>query len=87
MMATLCSQNMQLPSQSLQYRCVLMGCISFIRLQPKLHTLSTHTLPITCIVTLWSKSVQAEMGKNVMFVKSGNMANMNFLDLLGQYPF
>jgi hypothetical protein len=27
------------------------------------------------------------MGKNVMFVKSGNMANMNFLDLLGQYPF
>jgi hypothetical protein len=27
------------------------------------------------------------MGKNVMFVKSGNMANMNFLDLLEQYPF
>ena len=42
---------------------------------------------MTCIVTLWSKSVQAVMGKNVIFVKSGNMANMNFLDLLGQYPF
>jgi hypothetical protein len=25
------------------------------------------------------------MGKNVMFVKSDNIANMNFLDLLGQY--
>jgi len=51
-----------------------------------LHTLSTHTLPITGFETLCSKSVQAVMGKNVMFVKSGNMANMNFLDLLGQYP-
>lgn len=45
-----------------------------------------HTLPITCFATWYSKSVQAVMGKNVMFVKPINMANMNFLDLLGQYP-
>ena len=45
-----------------------------------------HILPITCLATLCSKSVQAVTGKNLMFVKSGNMANMNFLHLLGQYP-
>lgn len=85
MMATLCSQNMQLPLQSLKHSCALMGCISFIMLQPTSHTLSTHT-PNYCFATLYWKSVEAVMGKNVMFVKSINMANMNFLDLLGQYP-
>ena len=37
-------------------------------------------------MTLFSKSVKAVIGKNLMFVKSGNMANMKFLHLLGQYP-
>jgi hypothetical protein len=39
----------------------------------------------TCFVILCSNSFQAVMGKNINFVNSGNVVNMNFVDLLRRY--